>query len=1122
MNKRKTLTLVLTLAFVVVLAGVFYFLNSKFHFFADVVAFPECDTAHPYVLKTGKQAYMNGTTQVENPGAPGLPANYLVRITGQDAKAELGYYPSSNNVVCWKKNNVFGQVPSYVDPSGEILFQVQDDIPQDTEVEYYISKTADATKRLDLVAAKDIETHPFANEKAFDGAKTGTFWGKVLWGATADFVLTSDKSPGGTDTLLLKNINKQSDQKWSTALNSTAFQYDPAINQDLKGTYFLITGWSKFANIKVSQDANAVPLDNKFGARTMSDIYRNGEWKGARRLAVDSDVNSDWERYFEPVILGSDKISFAANSHTANISAGEIYYSSFQTIKNIKAPRDIANWSNNSLAYFKKPFINPHASVSFPGTAFQVDSATKLYMTNGSADYYKDHFDGTDLVVTAQMQKTLADKYSVNISRAEIKDFKGDKSIIIGDLSNSAFKDFAYKLMPDLVKKNIRAEGYRLYVGEKYILAVGSDMTGSYYGSLRLAELFSRSEPISQRIEEDYPDSAFRSIFSWDVTQHEKDPTKIEADIKRLSGLRYNIYAINGPFEYANLDTNEAQKNLLIELFGYARKYFVEPVASSFSFGFSYGANIRSMFYNTRSVSFPASDKTKKFATYLVRKFTDDARTASMDQANLPDIPLTVQNFDKSVTYKEGTDYQINSAVGNNTITISDNSTIKPTEYDLTLVMPSAADKNVKFQVGKTSGILAAKPLEVWDSKKTTKYNENSDYTVAGSGSAFTISIPDASAIKPANYTINMTYNGENGEGKSSRIQSSSARGIVAKGIENAINYLHPKYIHINNDELAGVGQDYRDIYNPDGTKTNKTPADLYAELINFEYNKIKSLSPTTEVIMWSDMINPYHRYQWNYNNNQKPYTFAAVDNIPKDIILDEWYITLGNSINCQQLNNSVNYHLQKGFRIIAGATTESDPNIFRCFDQIAKNNPAKFVGYNIPQWEEQKDDKPSAQLHADQIWNASTTEILSGPKPVWFDGSPVFESINITEGQVITANPYVITAMVSSVFGISKVEFYVDNNLIGTSTLPDVSGAYEATWDTSKYQSAVKIIAYDTAGNKTEALLGTTVQLAGAPNSGGSVNLTDPVFGILPKTGQDDWSSSLKDNVRRVLNISY
>lgn len=77
----------------------------------------------------------------------------------------------------------------------------------------------------------------------------------------------------------------------------------------------------------------------------------------------------------------------------------------------------------------------------------------------------------------------------------------------------------------------------------------------------------------------------------------------------------------------------------------------------------------------------------------------------------------------------------------------------------------------------------------------------------------------------------------------------------------------------------------------------------------------------------------------------------------------------------------------------------------------------------------------------------------------------PVIQSINLENSQVVTTNPYVILVKAANPAEIQKIEFYVDGNLIGTSSLPDIDGFFEGSWDTSLYHSTVLIKVYDIYG---------------------------------------------------------
>ena len=90
------------------------------------------------------------------------------------------------------------------------------------------------------------------------------------------------------------------------------------------------------------------------------------------------------------------------------------------------------------------------------------------------------------------------------------------------------------------------------------------------------------------------------------------------------------------------------------------------------------------------------------------------------------------------------------------------------------------------------------------------------------------------------------------------------------------------------------------------------------------------------------------------------------------------------------------------------------------------------------------------------------------------FPGST--DGINITEGQFITTNPYTIKVRPEDDGGIQKVEFYVDNNLLCTDTTADPNGIYSCDWDTAKFNSTVRVVAFDNANNTAQLTRNTTV----------------------------------------------
>lgn len=115
-----------------------------------------------------------------------------------------------------------------------------------------------------------------------------------------------------------------------------------------------------------------------------------------------------------------------------------------------------------------------------------------------------------------------------------------------------------------------------------------------------------------------------------------------------------------------------------------------------------------------------------------------------------------------------------------------------------------------------------------------------------------------------------------------------------------------------------------------------------------------------------------------------------------------------------------------------------------------------------------------------------------------------LIESINIAEDQAVTANPYIISVKVIDPTKVAKVEYFIDDILIGTTTLPTVSGAFDCPWDTSKYHSVVKIIVYGMDGTAEEITRNTTVNLSGAQDN------NDNIVVVLPKTGEEGLKNKL------------
>ena len=121
-----------------------------------------------------------------------------------------------------------------------------------------------------------------------------------------------------------------------------------------------------------------------------------------------------------------------------------------------------------------------------------------------------------------------------------------------------------------------------------------------------------------------------------------------------------------------------------------------------------------------------------------------------------------------------------------------------------------------------------------------------------------------------------------------------------------------PEGFHIGSDEL-------RYWYEQPQTTKGASSAQIFARVITDAYKHIKSNTPQIEVIMWGDMLDD----QWNGASKSKRRsgqdTAAAIDLIPKDIIIADWRYEAHRSYGYDSANSnfpSVGKFLDKGFRV--------------------------------------------------------------------------------------------------------------------------------------------------------------------------------------------------------------
>lgn len=139
---------------------------------------------------------------------------------------------------------------------------------------------------------------------------------------------------------------------------------------------------------------------------------------------------------------------------------------------------------------------------------------------------------------------------------------------------------------------------------------------------------------------------------------------------------------------------------------------------------------------------------------------------------------------------------------------------------------------------------------------------------------------------------------------------------VIFQGLENVINILKPKYISIGHDEVRGLNRDSR------CKRRFMTNAQLLADDISKIDDYVKSLDPNIRLLMWDDMVNPWHNggdesYQVQFGGISGK-TADAVDLIPKDMIIMIWWYDAKDWLN--KMKNSPNFFESKGYDyLVAG-----------------------------------------------------------------------------------------------------------------------------------------------------------------------------------------------------------
>ncbi|RLI95751.1 MAG: hypothetical protein DRO99_05405, partial [Candidatus Aenigmatarchaeota archaeon] len=131
--------------------------------------------------------------------------------------------------------------------------------------------------------------------------------------------------------------------------------------------------------------------------------------------------------------------------------------------------------------------------------------------------------------------------------------------------------------------------------------------------------------------------------------------------------------------------------------------------------------------------------------------------------------------------------------------------------------------------------------------------------------------------------------------------------------ISRVIQYLRPEIIMLRGDEIRGFNRDSRDV------KRGVTNAQLYAEWVNKLDSYAKSLDPGCRVMIWDDMVSPYHNggvdYQLKYGGPPGQSADAVrEDMLSKRAVIDVWWYS---DDYFTQMADATRFFASKGFKYV-------------------------------------------------------------------------------------------------------------------------------------------------------------------------------------------------------------
>ncbi len=460
---------------------------------------------------------------------------------------------------------------------------------------------------------------------------------------------------------------------------------------------------------------------------------------------------------------------------------------------------------------------------------------------------------------------------------------------------------------------SLPAEGYMLCLAPDRTHVVGRDLPGLFYGLQELGERWRLGNgQTTGAVVLDWPTLPVRMVHHFRYWTKIDDPRGYyERWIPKLARSRINAIACDERLAWYHMDDAARQEWQWLETL--CRRWQIDLVP---------------MGYNFRN---PMPDPGPNLVQWIAAKWVENE-------------PYTLEDT-RPVELKRKPDAY------RSPVTAPENLGLVPDAHGLLPTIPLLGASN---------------PFRVTCEDGSTLYVRDQDYVVDGEFTfydtnnrlpgwglklvkPFCLRRTGSSAI-PSGGSVRVSYNyvymqrGGHRDDFSTCISEPEAIRYTKDALKETLAVLEPRAIHLNQDEVVGIGRDGRDILRmrADG----RTPGQLFADLLNGFRDTVREAGSRATLLVWDDGLTPLHG-GWSRNYNAPHYPFDALDYLsPADFTICVWRYGYGSGATSS-------HFLERGFPVI-GCCTESVPSITDwCFELAGRtrSHPGKSRGVFMTIW---------------------------------------------------------------------------------------------------------------------------------------------------------------------------